>query len=450
MGAFHAYDVRGVYNRDFTREDAYQIGYHLVSLLEASEVAVGRDARESSPEIFSHLTRGIMDAGADVLDLGLATTPMVYYATIHCNLRASVQITASHNAREYNGLKISREQAIPVGYEAGLAEIERKIANHTPTPPAKRRGQMRPLAVRQAYVQFLRPFIGDITNLNVSVDCSNGMAALLVHDLFPAGYHYLYDTLDGTFPNHEANPLIPSNTQALRDLVVRTQSDVGIIFDGDGDRVVFIDERGEFVPPDLMLAVMGHYFFATPPATPQPVLADIRTSKAVGAHLATLGGKVQNWRVGRAFMATKLKEIGGLFGGELAGHYYFKAFSYSDSGLLAAIILLNVVAQLKAEGKTLHTLLAEINPFANTGEMNFAIEDKDGAMEAVRTHFTSQESPLASYDYDGYRIEFETWWFNIRPSNTEPLLRFLAEADSPQLLAQKVTELRTVLQPFLT
>lgn len=449
MGAFHAYDVRGVYNRDFNRDDVYKIGYHLVNLLNVREVAVGRDDRLSSPEIHAALTDGIRDAGATVLDLGLATTPMVYYATIYHQLKASVQITASHNPKEYNGLKISRENAIPVGYEAGLQEIERRIKTNVPTPPAPKRGEIQPLDIKAEYIQYLRSHLQDIEALDVTVDCSNGMAALLVHHIFPDHYHYLYDTLDGTFPNHEANPLLPENTKALSQAVMANRSDAGIIFDGDGDRVVFVDDTGQFIPPDLMIAVLGHYFADALRQKPQPVVVDIRTSKSVEAHLTPMGARVEHWRVGRAYMASRLREVDGLFGGELAGHYYFKMFSYSDSGLLAAILLLNVTAQLKRQGSTLHQLIEEIRLYANTGELNFSITDKQAAMEAVRTHFTTQETPVFQTDIDGYRIEFADWWFNIRPSNTEPLLRFLAEAKDPQLLTTKVEELKAVLKPFL-
>lgn len=449
MNAFHAYDVRGVYGRDFGPEDVYRIGYHLVDFLGVSQVAVGRDDRESSPEIHERLLAGITDAGADVLDLGLATTPMVYYATASRALLASVQITASHNPREYNGLKISRENAQPVGLDSGLGEIARRV-RELPTPPVAQAGRVIPLDVRADYVAFLNRYSAGLEGLNIAVDCSNGMAGLLIHDILPPTYHYLYDTLDGTFPNHEANPLVAENTLALRQLVVQKGCDAGIIFDGDGDRVVFVDERGKQVPSDLMLAVMGRYFLATRPSHPQPVLVDIRTSRTVGEYLAPMGGEVQMWRVGRAYMASKLREIDGLFGGELAGHYYFREFFYSDSGILAALILLRVLRQLREEGKTLGQLIAEINPYYNTGELNFTIADKEAAMRAVRDYFTRQAPPTALYDYDGYRVEYPEWWFNIRQSNTEPLLRFVAEAEEATLLETKVEEAREVLRPFLS
>ena len=449
MKAFHAYDIRGVYGVDFNAYDTYCIGYHLVKFLGVDTVIVGRDARDSSPEIYREVTAGITDAGADVLDLGLATPPMVYYATAKYGYHASVQITASHNPKQYNGIKISRFNAVPVGYDTGLQEIERRMREE-PMVMAEKRGSIRPFDIKAEYVNFLKGFAHDLDTLNVAVDCSNGMTALLVHDVLPQTYHYLYDTLDGNFPNHEANPLIEANTAALRKMVVDKGCDAGIIFDGDGDRVVFIDETGTFIPPDIMLGIMGLHFFKGESKKTEKVLVDIRTSKSVAEFLKPLGGEVQTWRVGRAYMATKLREIDGLFGGELAGHYYFRDFFYSDSGLLAAIILLDVVADLKKNHQTLSAAVKKVVRYANSGELNFSIADKQAAMDAVRDFFTSQERPTVSVDYDGYRVEFADWWFNIRPSNTEPLLRFVGEAKTRELLEQKVEQLQEILKPFIT
>lgn len=448
MKAFHAYDIRGIYGKDFDGYDAYRVAYHLVRFLNVSEVVVGRDARSSSPELHEKITSGITDAGADVIDLGLATTPMVYYATAKYGYKASIQITASHNPKQYNGMKISRENAIPIGYDTGLMELERRLKEE-PLIMAPKRGRIVPFAIREEYVDFLKGFAQNLDGLNVAVDCSNGMAALLVHDLFPDSYSYLYDTLDGNFPNHEANPLIEANTADLRKLVVEKGCDAGVIFDGDGDRVVFIDETGSFIPPDIMLGVMGLHFFNEKNGSAEKVLVDIRTSKSVAEFLKPMGGEVQTWRVGRAFMATKLREINGLFGGELAGHYYFRDFFYSDSGLLAAIVLLNIVADLKKKKRKLSEVVREIVRYANSGEINFSISEKQAAMDAVKDFFTTNETPEVFVDYDGYRVEFKDWWFNIRPSNTEPLLRFVGEATTQELLEEKISQLHEVLKPFL-
>jgi len=444
MGAFHAYDIRGIYNKDFNKDDAYKIGFFLVGLLKTDKVLVGRDSRVSSDEIFEYLTNGITDAGADVYNLGLATTPMVYFATAKYNFNASVQITASHNPREYNGMKVSRENALPVGYDTGLKEIESKIKTEQVKPVAKK-GKIIDYNIKSEYLKFLNGYRSNFSNLRVGIDCSNGMAALLIKDILGNEPVYIYDELDGTFPNHEANPLVPENVVDLQKLVKENQCDLGIIFDGDADRVMFVDENSRFISPDLMIAVLGHYFLEEKKQK-GIVLQDIRTSKAVGEYLAPMGGSTQTWRVGRAFAAPKLREINGIFGGELAGHYYFRDFYYSDSGLLACLIILNVISKMKEKGITLSQLISKIEAYANSGEINFKIEKKKEAMDAVREFFTKEEKPTASFDFDGYRVEFADWWFNIRPSNTEPYLRFIAEAKTKVKLDEKVEKAKKLIE----
>jgi len=444
MGAFHAYDIRGIYNKDFNKDDAYKIGFFLVDLLKTDKVLVGRDSRVSSDEIYEYLTKGITDAGADVYNLGLATTPLVYFATAKYGYKASVQITASHNPREYNGMKVSRENALPVGYDTGLKEIETRVKNESVKPVAKR-GKIVDFDVKEEYLKFLKQYLGDYSKLKIGIDCSNGMAALFIKEILGNAPVYIYDELDGTFPNHEANPLVAENVVDLQKLVSRNKCDVGVIFDGDADRVMFVDENSRFISPDLMIAVLGHYFLEEK-GQKGIVLQDIRTSKAVGEYLAPLGGTTQTWRVGRAFAAPKLREINGIFGGELAGHYYFRDFYYSDSGIMACLIILNVISKMKAKGISLSQLISKIEAYANSGEINFKIEKKKEAMDAVRYFFTKEEKPTASFDFDGYRVEFPDWWFNIRPSNTEPYLRFIAEAKTQEMLDEKVIHVKRIIE----
>ena len=445
MGAFHAYDIRGIYNVDFDRETAYKVAYFIPELLGTDKVAVGRDCRVSSDEIHDAVLKGITDAGAEVYDLGLTTTPAVYFATANCGFKASIQITASHNGPQYNGMKVSTENARAVGYDAGLKTIRQWIDEGRPTPVAAKRGSVHPLDVTEDYLAFLLRYKGDYSNIRIAMDLSNGMANLYAKRIFGDAPEYLFDELDGRFPNHDPNPLIPKNIEALQALVRKSGADVGVIYDGDADRVMFVDENARFISPDLMIAVLGRYFLVER-GEKGLVLQDIRSSKAVGEYLAPMGGEMRTWKVGRAFAAEKLREIDGVYGGELAGHYYFRDFFYSDSGLLASIIILNVVSALKKEGRTLSSLIAEIEKYENSGEINFRLEDKAGAMEAVREMFCAQEKPTAFMDFDGYRVEFPQWWFNIRPSNTEPYLRFICEASSRELLDEKVAAVRKLLE----
>ena len=444
--AFHAYDIRGIYGTDWNRETAYKVGYFIPRLLGAGKVLVGRDCRVSSDEIFEAATRGILDAGADVYNIGLSSTPMVYFGTANYGFDASIQITASHNPAEYNGMKVSTTDAQAVGFDAGLGKIKGWIDEGLPTPVAEKRGTMHKMDILDDYLAFMRKFVGDISGLTIAMDLSNGMANLFAKQIFGEGgnIHYLYDTLDGRFPNHEPNPLVEKNCLDLEALVVKTKADAGVIYDGDADRVMFIDEKGTFISPDLMIALMGRYFVGQR-GLKGIVLQDIRSSKAVGEYQAPMGCEMRTWKVGRAFAAAKLREIDGVWGGELAGHYYFRDFFYSDSGLLASIILLNIVADLRKEGKTLSQAISEIVRYKNSGEINFRLEDKAAAMDAVRDHFSAQEKPTAYMDFDGYRVEFPDWWFNIRPSNTEPYLRFICEATSEELLKEKIRETEEIL-----
>ena len=446
MGAFHAYDIRGVYGKDFDRTTAYKVGYFLPELLGATEVLVGRDCRVSSQEIHDALVEGICDAGADVADIGLSSTPMVYFATANYGFKASVQITASHNPAEYNGMKVSRENALPVGLDTGLGRIKAWIDEGRPTPVAARRGSVRAKDIHQDYINFMLRFKGDYSDLKIAFDLSNGMANLFAHEVFGEGPEYLFDTIDGRFPNHEPNPLVAKNVEPLKQLVLRTGADVGVIYDGDADRVMFVDEKGQFVAPDLVIAMMALYFCGERGEKNPRVLQEIRSSKAVGEVLAAYGAELHTWRVGRAFAAPKLREIDGLWGGELAGHYYFKDFFYSDSGLLSSLIVLRIVAALKKQGRTLSAQIAEIAGYCNSGEINFRLEDKPAAMDAVRDFFAAQETPLKVMDFDGYRLEFADWWFNIRPSNTEPYLRFICEARTEGLLREKVSQTCQLLE----
>ncbi|MFW6344064.1 MAG: phosphomannomutase/phosphoglucomutase [Sediminispirochaetaceae bacterium] len=455
MKGFKAYDIRGIYGKDFHKEDAYKIGYFLPRLLETDAVLVGRDVRESSETLFSSLASGITDAGADVYDMGISTTPMVYFGTARFGFDASVQITASHNPKEYNGFKVSRTGALPVGYYSGLSELEKMVEEEQPVPAAhgegtagvgKKRGEIKPFDVITAYKEFLHAYVPkSLDSLDVTIDCSNGMASLLIHELLGYTPKYIYDTLDGTFPNHAPNPLEEENVADLKKEVLKNGSDIGIIFDGDADRVMFVDEKGTFVPPDLIIGVLARIFLEKEKGN---VLQDIRTSRSVSDYVRKLGGTPHTWKVGHAFAKLKLREIEGIFGGELAGHYYFRDFYYCDSGILAALLVLQAAVRIKEEGKSFSSLIDEIRSYANSGEINFKIEKKEEAMEALKEYYTSRQKPEALLDFDGYRVEYPTWWFNVRPSNTEPYLRLVVEAADDKELTERLEEIKEILSSF--
>ena len=446
MGAFKAYDFRGIFGKDFDLDTIYKFGFFLPGLLNADKVLVGRDMRLTSEDMFQALSDGITDAGADVYDMGLTTTPMVYYFTAKHHFDASVMITASHNPKEYNGLKVSKTDALPVGYDTGLAALEQKVL-HDEVVVTAPKGKVVDYPVKEEYLQFQSQYHYNIDNLKIVMDCSNGMASILVKEIFGEKPLYLFDNLDGRFPNHEANPLEQENIVALQEKVRETKADIGVIFDGDADRVLFVDEKGDPISPDLIIAVLGHYFVEEKDIQGL-VIQDIRTSKSVAEYLEKMHREMYIWRVGRAYAAMKLREIDGAFGGEYAGHYYFRDFFYSDSAMIAAQVALHVFAGMKTRGISVSQLIARIRRYANSGEINFTIEDKKTAMESVKSACIALEKPEKVLDFDGYRVEFADWWFNIRPSNTEPYLRLIMEARTESLLAEKRAFIENVLKGF--
>ena len=443
MGAFHAYDIRGVYGVDFDGDTAYKVGYFLPELLSAGKVLVGRDCRVSSDEIHSRLIEGITDAGADVYDIGLATTPMVYFGTARYGFGASVQITASHNPPEYNGLKINSRGAVPVGGDSGLKELEKRCMNWEAVPVKKPGVVKNASYIKDAYIAFLKDKSDDYSSIRMSIDCSSGVASLIVKDILPDA-DYINDSFDGTFSSHEPNPLDERNCRALEEEVLKNHSDIGIIYDGDADRVVFVDEKGRFIQPDYMIAVLGLYYASK--GMKGNALQDIRTSRSTTEYLESLGFNVHTWKVGHAFAKKKLREIGGIFGGELAGHYYLGDFYCCDSGILASLHILTVLKGLKEDGRTLSGLIDSIVKYPNSGEVNFRLEHKDEAIQALYDAFAPSSSRIL--DFDGYRIEYPDWWFNVRKSNTEPYLRIVAEAETEELLQSKLDRIREIIGRF--
>lgn len=446
MSIYKAYDIRGTFGRDWDADTACRIGRCLPGLLHARRLLLGRDARRSSPAIREALCRGLLDAGADIDDLGLATTPMVYCFTALDAYAASIQITASHNPAEDNGLKISTAGARPVGRDTGLAELERRVAGVLP-PPAPRPGRLRTLDRRAAFVDWLRPWMPDLSGMRIAVDCSDGMAGLVARDLFGAAAIYLNDSPDGNFPHHPPNPLNPAAREMLAKRVRNDRLDAGVIFDGDADRVMFLDETGAFVQPDFLIPVIARRFLrASPGAT---VVCDVRTSRSVLETLRADGANPVLWKVGHAFAKEKMRETGAVCGGELAGHYYFRDFFCCDSGELAALIVLGEAAAARARGLSFREWIAPIvGRYANSGEINYTVEHKEKALAAVRAGLLAERRPDSLLDFDGLRLDFPDWWISIRPSNTEPYLRVVLEADTETHLSGRRAQVDRMLAPF--
>ncbi|MDD5708103.1 MAG: phosphomannomutase/phosphoglucomutase [Kiritimatiellae bacterium] len=447
MSIYKAYDIRGVFGRDFDAETVHRIGRWLPEIVPARRALVGRDARASSPAICEALCRGLTEAGCDVDDMGLATTPMVYCFTARHGYDLSLQITASHNPACHNGLKVSRREALPVGYDTGLAELEQRVTTGRIPPPAVAPGHLRQVQLLDEFIAFLAPWRPDIGNLRLAIDCSDGMAALVARPLLGDAPRYLFDTPDGAFPHHPPNPLEEASRVALTAAVQSGNLDAGVIFDGDGDRVMFIDERGRFVRPDLMIAVIAARFLRKEPGA--AVLQDIRTSRGVSEGLRAAGARPAMWKVGHAFAKLKMRELDAVCGGELAGHYYFRDFFYCDSGELAALIALGELASARRRGQTFSELLAPLARYANTGELNFPVGRKDEAMRAVCDALMREAPPDTVLDFDGYRIEYPEWWISIRKSNTEAYLRVIIEARDDTMLADRRDRVERLLRPYI-
>ncbi len=437
MKAFKAYDIRGVFGTDITPELAYQVGRCLPTLLNAQTVLIGRDARVSSLTLRDALAHGLSEAGAKVNDLGLATTPMVYFFTAEEHYGASVMITASHNPKEYNGLKVSKADARPCGYDQGLKIIEEWIEDHKLPPKAKTPGTIQVIHRRPQYLTWLNQYQAQHGLLRYAVDCSDGSAGILAPSLFADATVLLNSVPDGTFPHHGPNPLDAKSREQLVKTVLEHHLDLGLIFDGDADRVAFIDELGRFVPPDAMIALFAQYLGHQGDV----VIHDVRTSRGVIETLQENGFVPFMVRVGAAFAKTALREKYGICGGEVAGHYYFRNFHWCDSGELAACIALDLIAEAKKKGQTFSELLAPITSrYYASGEVNVLnVQDRVKAIQCIESAMIKQfGSPIHCIDFDGIRLDWEDAWFGVRASNTEPILRLAGEARDPKKLEQLI------------
>jgi phosphomannomutase len=427
VSIFKAYDVRGVVPDQLDAGDAARIGRAVARHLGARALVVGRDARRSSPELAEALLRGIADEGVDVIDVGLVATPMLYYAVEALGAGGGVMVTASHNPAQYNGFKICREHAIPVGEASGLREIEALAGAISGEPAAKRRGGRRSADVVAGYVEHVLALGEERPALAVAIDCGNGMAGVALDPLLaelPLRVERLYFEPDGSFPNHPADPLHVENLADLRAAVLRAGADFGVAFDGDADRAIFVDERGEPAPSDLVTGLLARSQLRRAPGG--KVLYDLRSSWATAEEIREAGGVAEMCRVGHSFVKAAMRESGAVFAGELSGHFYFR-FSPSlvaDDGVAALVAMLDVLGR---ERKPLSALIAPLRRYVASGEISRRVGDPQAILAALeREHAGAPELSRM----DGLLVRYADWWFNMRPSNTEPLLRLNVEAKS--------------------
>jgi phosphomannomutase len=427
VSIFKAYDIRGVVPDELDADAARRIGRALARQLGASVLAVGRDARRSSPQLFEQLVRGITEQGVDVVDLGLVTTPMVYFAVEHLGCGGGVMLTASHNPPQYNGFKICREHAIPVGEAGGLREIERLAGEAGRWRPTAAPGSVRHADVAAPYVEHALAVGSGRPRLRAAIDCGNGMAGVALGPLLARlglEVERLYFEPDGTFPNHEADPLKAENLRDVCDAVKRKGADFGVAFDGDADRAVFVDDRAEPIPSDLVTALLARRALRRHPGG--TVLYDLRSSRVTAEEIEAAGGVAEMCRVGHSFVKARMREVGAIFAGELSGHFYFR-FSptlVADDGIAAFVALLDVLA---TEARPLSQIVAPLRRYAASGEINRRVADAPRLLAEIEREHAG--APEISH-LDGLLVRYPDWWFNLRPSNTEPVLRLNLEADT--------------------
>ena len=443
-GVFKAYDVRGLYGSDLDEEGAYAIGRAYVEHFEPRSIAVGRDMRVSAPTMAAAVMDGAADGGADVRDLGLVGTEMVYYAVGELGLEGGICVTASHNPKQYTGMKIVRRGALPVGGDSGLAEIRARA--EAGFGEVEHRGAVRSENVWPSFVSKVLSFVDvdAIRPLRVVVDAANGMAGAMLPPVLERlpqlDVIRCYFEPDGSFPNHEPNPLLPENREFIVAKVVEEGADLGVAYDGDADRCFFVDDTGEFVPGDFATALLAEAVLAKSPG--EKVIYDVRASRAVPETIERAGGTPLVNRVGHAFIKQRMRADDAVFAGEVSAHYYFRDFSQADTGVVPFLVMLELISQ---SGTKLSELLRPYRErFFLTGEINTPVADVPLKLQELKERYAAEGGRVSHLD--GISIDFDDWHFNVRPSNTEPLLRLNLEALSEALMTEKRDEVLGVIR----
>lgn len=449
-----AYDIRGLVDSELTLDFAFAAGIAFASFLEMKKepgtVVIGEDMRPSSPELATAFTNGLVSQSFDVIRIGLAATDQLYFASGSKNLPGAM-FTASHNPAEYNGIKLCLSGARPIGQDSGLSWIRESIRNGA-SMSLRNSGKVTEVSMLNDYVDFLfslfpaETFAKDFKkrSISIAIDAGNGMGgytAPAVMARINAEVHPLYFELDGTFPNHEANPIEPKNLIDLQSLVRKRKADIGLAFDGDADRCFLVDETGNLVDPSALTALIATRELSRYPGS--TIIHNLICSRAVPETIREFGGTPLRSRVGHSFIKALMAESGAVFGGEHSGHFYFKDFWSADSGMLAA---LHAIAALLDSGKPLSKLLSPFNRYKSSGELNTRVKDQKAALDNVKNYFINESSPIEIDELDGLTITSEKWWINLRPSNTEPLLRLNVEANTADVTEKLVDQVLDILK----
>lgn len=439
---FKAYDIRGIYPEQLDEKGARMIGQAVAAYTGAKKIAVGMDMRSSSENLKNALIEGLNAQGTDALEVGLVSTPMLYFASWKLDVDAAIMITASHNTAEWNGFKLCKKGAVPIGEGDGMEEIrDLALAGSFSTATEKGRTDIYP-SIRSEYYAYVKQFFKTgLGKKKVVFDFANSVGALdrelydaLSEDIEPV---YLFPDLDGTFPNHEANPLKTETLRELQEKVLATGADLGVAYDGDADRVGFVDEKGEIVPMDFMIALLGKEALKKNPGA--TILMDLRSSNAVKEALEEAGATVHRCRVGHSLIKRQMRAEEAVFAGELSGHYFFQENAKAEMTTLAVITVLNMLSET---GKSLSELVAELKKYSHSGEINSEVADKEAVLAKLKEKYADGKLD----ELDGIRIDFADWWFNVRASNTEPKLRLNLEAKTAQLMEEKRAELLALIR----
>ena len=443
---FKAYDVRGLYPSEVNEDAGRLIGRGFVAYLQAKRIAVSRDMRLSSPSMARAFIEGALEQGADVVDYGLMGTDMMYFAVARDGHDGGVQITASHNPKEYNGIKMVRREAFPLSGDEGISDIRDMIAAGRLPPPAARSGSVTHKDVQADYTDHVMSFIDPsiVKPFHVVLDAGNGIAGMVAPRLFerlPCKVDALCFEVDGTFPNHEANPLIEENRRDIVERVKRDGADIGIAWDGDADRCFFIDGTGEFIAGDFVTALLAESFLIKHPGA--KIVYDVRASYAVKDMVAKYGGTALMNRVGHAFFKRRMREDEAIFGGEVTGHYYFRDNFYADNGFIPALLILELMSR---KGQTLRELLAPLREkYFISGEVNTRVKSMALIPDKL-DQLAARYSDGNVYHLDGISVEYPDWHFNVRASNTEPMLRLNLEALTPELMERRRDEVLGIIR----
>ncbi len=437
MGIFRAYDIRGKYPEEINREIVFKIGCAFGKFITGKKIVVGSDARESSPELKQALVGGLTKAGKEVIDIGFSTTPMFYFAVNHLGADGGVMVTASHLGKEYNGLKLVEKGALSLTYDSGIGEIEKMVEKET---YEEVEGRATKIDVKKDYLDFLVKERMELKG-KIVVDAGNGMMGLVIGEVLERlGIEYkgLYLDVDCSFPNHEANPIKEETLKDLKEAVKREGALLGIAFDGDGDRLGVVDENGSVVPGDFLIALIARNILRKGGAK---ILYDLRSSRVVPEVIREMGGIPVKSRVGHSFISRKMKEEDIEFGGELSGHFYFKKTFYVESSILALINLLELISR---ENAKLSELVKPLKKYYKSGEVNFEVRDKEGKLKEIEEIYRERGAKIEKID--GVTVEFDDWWFNLRPSNTEDVLRLNLEAKTKELMEEKLKEVEEIIR----